>query len=197
MNTALFPLSCPSYLLLSQQVHGKKKERNKRKKNCQGTLRGEKIRKKIPSKWVEMDQERREVWTCTKRTNLYFDKEFNYLHGSGASYCAGREKRGEKITDANVSNIENRQCGVRVGGVESGVSAGLGRDVNVWGFFATGGSVETISLAPRACRRGNSFPLAGDKRGNSLLLGKMTKDTVARAYWGKVGRGGAWRGAGG
>lgn len=48
-------------------------------------------------------------WKCTKRTNLYFDKQNNYLHDFGGGFCTKRIQNGQKhlwvggglISDAN------------------------------------------------------------------------------------------------
>lgn len=106
--SSFVPLACCS------ASKSKTRKRSGTKKYVRGPCKGKREEKKIPPKWVEMDQEQSEVWTCTKRTNLYFDKEINYLHGSGASYCAGRETV-KKISDANLRIIKKkkkRKCGI-------------------------------------------------------------------------------------
>lgn len=150
MNTALFLLSCPSDLLLRWWVHGKKK---KQKKNCQGTLRGGKRKEKKSHqnewKWTKSEEkcervQREQIYILIKKSTICMVLEQVTVQG-------GR-KKSEKITDANVRNIENRKCGIGVGGWGGGARGHcwteLGCKCFGGGGLTTGGSVETIFLAP-------------------------------------------------
>lgn len=99
---------------------------------------------------------------------------------------------GEKISDANV---EKKKENVASGG-GPGVRGQCWTEKGCkWFFFATGGSVETIFLAPRASTWGSSFPLAGVE-GRQTVAGQDGRWTLWHKHIGGR-RGGAGRGRAG
>lgn len=75
-------------------------------------------------KWTKQVER---VWKCTKRANLYFDKQIDYLHGFGGSFCAEKVLNGQRGWGRGRNQMQILEGGRRKWNHQTETKTGSGR----------------------------------------------------------------------